>query len=79
MGALIELRPGAWVRPEQVTAVVAYRENKLSETLTVKPQVTVYSAERELFGWEFDKLEDALTWAAKIAAKLNEREGQVDE
>lgn len=63
MTALIEIAPGTWVRPDQVTAIASFDD---------PPQVKVYIAGRVAIGWEFKTWADAVAWAAKITTALNQ-------
>lgn len=70
MADLIEIATGLWARPEQVLAVRTTR-GATSGTLTLKPSVTVHIAGLSEIGWEFDDVQNATAWAAKIAGAVN--------
>ena len=67
MTALVEINPGLWVRPEQVTMVAALRSLDSGKPFTVR-----ITAEGErTTGWEFKTWEDATAFAARIAEAVN--------
>lgn len=72
MTRLIEISHGLWARPGDVRAVRVSR-GRTSGTLTLKPSVHVYITSAGEIGWEFDDVDEAMAWGAKITLTVNEQ------
>jgi hypothetical protein len=67
MTRLVELCPGKWVNPQEVTAVLSM----IDPTNSAKRHVWVYLNGRSEWGWDLPNEAEANAWAAEIAERVN--------
>ena len=77
MTGLVELTPGAWVRADQVTAIIAFA-GQACGSATIPPQVKVHARGCVGIGWEFKTWEEATAFAAKLAKAVNHQEKEIE-